>query len=217
MTRRIGALTISQSPRRDLLAPLYAKFPNYEIIEAGALDMIDISNLPDGTQGYYPLTTTLNNGDIVTLDRNFLKPLLQDALEQLESYGVMYSILLCAGDFPDIYGEQPLIKPSAIAQHILATMGIQQIVVISPIDVQNKPIHDKWKHAGFEPMVWTMPTDTTSEQQAEWINYKLTDEPDADCIVLDYVGYPTESILRLHELVKKPIFDLGHLAISTLF
>lgn len=214
MRHRIGALTISQSPRRDLLTPLYIAFPDDEVIECGALDTIDTTTLPDGSDAYYPLTTTLNNGQLMTLDRDFLAPLLQDALDKLESQGVDVSVLLCAGDFPNLVGEMPLVQPTHMAQHILSTMGIRNIAVISPIVIQNQPIADKWTMAGFEARVWTMPSDPTPAQQADWINSQLEQHPEISCVVLDYVGYPTQSILTLQEQVKKPLFELGHLAIS---
>ena len=214
MIQHIGALTISQSPRRDLLAPVCAKFPEYNIIEVGALDDVDCHNLPDGNDATYPLTTTLNNGELVTLDRDFLTPLLQDGLDQLETQGVDFSILLCAGDFPFIKGEMPLFKPTDIAQNILRTIGIRYIAVISPIAIQQDPIHEKWEKAGFHPIVWTMPSDITPIEQAKWINSQLKARAEASCVVLDYVGYPSDSIQTLQRLVHKPIFELGHLALS---
>jgi len=214
MRRRIGALTISQRPRRDLLAPLHTAFPDDDIIEIGALDAVDTSTLPDGSDAYYPLTTTLNNGELVTLDRDFLASLLQSALDELEAQGVEVSVLLCAGDFPHLVGEMPLVQPTHVGQRILGAMGIRNIAVISPMAIQNQPIADKWKTAGFEARVWTMPSDATPTEQADWINTQLEQYPNIACVVLDYVGYPTASIQTLQALVKKPLFELGHLAIS---
>ena len=214
MSPRIGALTISQSPRHDLLKPLRVMFPEYEIIEAGALDGIDTSDLPNGKDAPYPLTTTLTNGQHVTLDRDFLAPLVQKALNRLEAQNIDISILLCAGDFPDLLGHMPLIQPSHMAQKLLRAMGISQVGVISPIAIQVPAIEKKWIQAGFQVTVWVMPPKITVEQQAIWINSQVKRHHNLACVVLDYVGYPTESTLTLQKLVDIPIFDLGHLALS---
>lgn len=216
MKPRIGAITISQSPRHDLLKPMIAMFPEHEIIEAGALDNLNISDLPDGTYAPYPLTTTLNNGDLVTLDRDFLAPLVQNALHKLEAQGVQISVLLCAGDFPKLIGNMPLVKPTDMVQDILRAMGISNLAVISPIAIQQPPIEKKWEDAGFQPSVWTMPSNITAEQQAIWINTQLTTHHQVACVVLDYVGYPTDSMVILQKQITKPVFDLGHLALSAL-
>ncbi len=217
MSQRIGALTISQSPRNDLLRPYYQAFPDCNIIEVGALDSIDVRDLPDGQDSDYPLTTTLNNGDVVTLDRDFLEPLLQSALNELESQGCTVNVLLCAGDFPKLQAEDSLlIKPTDSAHHILRAMNMKQVGGISPIAIQNKPIQAKWEKAGFQPIVWTMPADTTTDERADWINEQLALHPDVECVVLDYVGYPIESIYRFQKTVKKPLFELGQLAISVM-
>lgn len=216
MSRRIGALTISQTPRADLLAPLYEALSDDEIIEAGALDFADAADLPDGSNAFYPLITTLTNGELVTLDRDFLTPLLQQALSELESQDVAISILLCAGDFPDVYGDQLLIKPTDMAQQTLQAMAMTRVAVISPIKLQHRPIESKWIRAGFDVLVWTMPPDLSRQQQAEWINSQLQPHANINCVVLDYVGYPTDSILTLQQIVNVPVFDLGHLAIAAM-
>jgi len=215
MNFRIGALTISQSPRHDLLEPLRVMFPEHDIIEAGALDEMDRQVLPDGTYASYPLTTTLINGERVTLDRDFLAPLVQDALTRLEAQNINIAVLLCAGDFPDLRGNISVIQPTYMAQNILHGMGIKRLAVISPIAIQIPPIERKWTQAEFEPLVWMMPPNRTLEQQSIWINSQLETHSEVACVVLDYVGYPTKSILSLQKLVDKPIFDLGYLALST--
>lgn len=215
MKYRIGALTISQSPRPDLLTPLVEQFPEHTIIEAGALDHVDTSTLPDGTHAPYPLTTTLNNGDHVTLDRDFLAPLVQNALLRLDAQDIDICMLLCAGDFPNLVGNMPVIQPTQFAQHSLRAMGITHLAVISPIMIQVPPIEKKWTDAGFQPIVRTMPQ-TTLEQQASWINSQCEAHPEVTCVVLDYVGYSTASTLTLQQLVRKPIFNLGHFAILAL-
>jgi len=214
MTQRIGALTISQSPRHDLTQPLHHAFPDAEIIEVGALDFIDVNNLHDGSDAYYPLTTSLNSGEVVTLDRDFLSPLLQDGLDDLKHRGVDATILLCAGDFRmDVIGENFVI-PTNVAQSILKTMNMTDMLVISPIELQNKPIKDKWLAKNFQPTVVTMPSDTSTAQRIDWINQQVTEKH--SCIVLDYVGYPMEEVRKLQQGVNKPLFELGQLAIATL-
>ena len=214
MPKTIGALTISQSPRDDLLAPLIEHFPDDTVIEAGALDGIDTATLPDGADAPYPLTTRLHAGSSVTLDRGFLAPLLGQALDTLEAQGVIASILLCAGAFPDLAGNRPLLKPFEFACVTLRAIGIRRIAVVSPIEIQRPPIQAKWIRAGFEPLTWVAPEDAPVATWGMWLNEQMADDSDIACVVLDYVGYPTEQVLALQATVDRPVFDLGHLAVS---
>lgn len=213
MSKRIGALTISQSPRYDLIQPLRLAFPDAEIIESGALDFTDVTQLPDGSDAYYPLTTTLNNGDKVTLDQDFLAPLLQTALDDLQQKNVDATILLCAGDFPDLKGDN-LVKPTETAHNILRSMNILDVLIVSPIAFQNKPIRDKWNEASFNPTVITMPDNSEFLKFIEELNIQTKSAH--DCVVLDYVGFPWAGIRRMQNRMNKPLFELGQLAIATL-
>lgn len=214
--KAIGALTIGQSPRPDLVSPLIQVLPDgYQVLQAGALDGLAPDSLPAPVAGSYPLTTRLQDGTLVMVDETFLAPKLQQALNTLEGWGVIVTLLLCAGTFSELQGARPLFKPFNLARDVLHTLGMQAIGLISPIKEQETPIRRRWTSAGFQPTVWT--ADLT--RQDEQFIYQLERQIETnklECIVLDYVGHPANLVRQLQETAVVPVLDLGQLAMAAL-
>lgn len=213
--KRIGALTIGQSPRPDLVAPLKQLIPDYEIIQAGALDGLTLDELPDISEAAYPLVTRMQNSKVVKVDEDFLSPKLQHAQNQLDSKDVVATLLLCAGTFADLHATHPIYKPFDIACGVLKTLNMKSIGVIAPFPEQVVPIRQRWESMGWEPPVWA--ADLGNQDRA--FHQELTNrinEFELDCIVLDYVGHPLEQVTQLKRSIIQPVIDLGYLAMDIL-
>jgi len=198
ITRLVGAVTIGQAPRPDLLEPLLARLPaGVEVTEVGALDPLGPDDLPKGGDGAYPLTTRLRDARTVTLDEAFLAPLVQAAVDEAERRGATTTLLLCAGGFPDVRARGVLVRPFDAAVAELRSFGARRIAVIVPIEAQVSPSERKWRAAGFDPIV-------------------IVGSPPAldavtgiSAVVLDYVGHPTADVAALRAALTVPLIDLG--------
>ena len=211
---KVGALLIGQSPRSDLVGSLAGLLPEHEIIQVGALDDLTTAVLPP-TTATYPLITKMRDGTAVSIEEQFLIPLLQQKLDELEAIDVVATVLLCAGTFATLQGKRPLLKPFILAQNLLQTCGYQRLGLIAPIVAQEAPIQARWRQAGFETAVWT----ANLSQQDEEFHQKLQTNMQThnlDCILLDYVGHPSDQVHSLQKSVTLPVIDMGTLAISTL-
>jgi protein AroM len=212
----IGALTIGQSPRPDLVAPLRQVLPNgCEVREAGALDALSKVDIPLTTRGAYPLTTQLQDGSLVMVEESFLLPRLQHALTQLEAAGVVATILLCAGTFAGLQATRPFVKPFSITRQVLQTLGLKSLGLIAPIPQQAAPIRQRWQAAGFVPSVWTADLDQQDKSFQEQLTTQIAAHS-LECIVLDYVGHPAARVRQLQEASPLPVIDLGQLAMRAL-
>ncbi len=212
----IGALTIGQSPRPDLVSPLRDRLPaKCKILQAGALDGLTKAALPVIHSETYPLTTRMGDGSSVIIEESFLAARLQQALDQLEEQGVMATILLCAGTFSDLKGMRPLFKPFAIGRALIKSLGLHRIGLIAPMKEQEAPIRERWQAAGFQPTVWT----ADLARQDEGFIHQLNEQVEVhrlECIVLDYVGHSEPLVCQLRETADIPLIDLGQLAIAAL-
>lgn len=213
--KRIGALTIGQTPRPDLVSPLEQLIPDWEIIQAGALDSLTQEELPVISKAAYPLITRMQNGALVTMDENFLGPKLQHAQNRLDSKGVAATLLLCAGTFANLHGTQPIFKPFDIACSVLKALNLKSIGVITPFPEQMVPIQNRWHSNGWEPVVWTADLGNQDRKFQQELLTRIN-EFELDCIVLDYVGHPLEHVARLKRSIKQPVIDLGYLAMVVL-
>ena len=213
--KRIGALIIGQSPRLDLVAPLEQLLPDFEILQAGALDDVRRDDLTGVTKAAYPLVTRMQNGDAVMVEESFIAPRLQQALTRVETKDAVATILLCAGTFADLHAKKPLFKPFDIGYSVLRALNIKTVGLITPIVEQEVPICQRWKSVGLQPFVWTADLgkqDKVFQQQLiEYVHkYGL------ESIVLDYVGHPIDQVRQLQASIDLPVFDLGYLAMVTL-
>jgi len=171
--------------------------------------------LPDPAQGAYPLVTQTRTGARVMVDESFLLPRLAEALGKLEAEGVAGTILLCAGTFANLHGTRPLYKPFEIGQGVLRALNLKTIGLITPVSGQEIPTQVRWEAGGWQTKVWT--ADLTRQDRA--FRDQLFTQIQAnvlECIVLDYVGHPTEIVQQLRETCPVPVIDLGSLAMTTL-
>ena len=212
----IGALTIGQSPRPDLVDPLWYYLPDgCQVEEAGALDGLSASQIPPIAESVYPLTTRLRNGSLVMVEETFLLPRLHQALAHLEAKGVVASILLCAGTFEGLEGRRPFFKPFTVACDLIQAHGLNSLGLIAPIKEQETPIRRRWQAAGFTPTVWTADIGKQDNQFKQHLAAQI-EANDLECIVLDYVGHPAHFITQLQQNTPLPVFDLGQLAMEAL-
>ncbi|MCJ7659096.1 MAG: AroM family protein [Anaerolineales bacterium] len=213
--KRIGALTIGQSPRPDLVAPLMQLLPDCEIIQAGALDDLAPGELPETTNAIYPLVTRMQNGDAVMVDESFIAPKLQQAQNRLETRGVAATMLLCSGSFAHLHATRPIFKPFKIGCSVLGALNMKSIGLITPVAAQEIPIRQRWESMGYETTVWKADLGNQDQAFQQQIGGRINTNI-LDCIVLDYVGYPLAQVIQLQRSIDQPVIDLGYLAMVTL-
>lgn len=214
--RKIGALTIGQSPRPDLVDPLVESLPaDCQVIQAGALDGISPGSLPATASGAYPLSTRLADGTPVLVDEAFLSSRLQRALYRLEEDGAVASILLCAGSFARLQGCRPLFKPFATAQALLRLLGIRTLGLITPVAEQVEPMRQRWQKAGFAATAWSADLAHQDRQFREEVQHRI-EAHRFQMLLLDYVGYPVPWVEELRVGTSIPVIDLGQLSMATL-
>ena len=166
------ALTIGQSPRPALCAPLVGMLPpGVRILEVGALDGItddEIAALTaraDAPDAVYPLVTSMRDGRVVRVEEHDLCRLLNAALRRAltgadaaschsnGATGVVCAVLLCAGSFTSVRSwpsPVPLLKPYDLARAQLAACIRPRRLALVCAEGQEKAIASRWAAAGYE-------------------------------------------------------------------
>lgn len=204
----IGALTIGQAPRQDLVAPLQKALPAVEFRQAGALDRLAFDELPNVRRGEYPLGTRLRDGTAVFVSEAFLLPHLQARLNELEEAGAVATVLLCAGTFAELRGKRPLFKPFDLAKETLRTLGLNRLSVHTPFAPQISPIVSRWAAANFDVDGWAAPF---APQDEAFLQQAHTMTAGKEVLVLDYVGHEETAVQELQQQLALPVLDLGQL------
>jgi hypothetical protein len=210
----IAAYTIGQTPRPDLTRDLADRLPSVRFEVVGALDGLSAADIPDPEPGGYPLETRLRDGTRVVVDSAFLEPRLQAAVSEQDDR-VAAHLVLCAGPFPELTAQRPLIRPFEASVAELRRLGMRSVEVVVPFAAQAAPAANKWEAAGFRCRPHAIEVATGERPVEEWVMERL-EGTDADALVFDYVGLPSSLLDQVAAAVSLPVFDLGHLAMDRL-
>ncbi|HHE47772.1 MAG TPA: AroM family protein, partial [Candidatus Acetothermia bacterium] len=84
--RRLGVVTIGQSPRDDVVPELRALLPkNVIVVETGALDGLSKEEIPPPQAPERTLVTRLSDGTELQVDKAFVHGRLEAAVRSLET------------------------------------------------------------------------------------------------------------------------------------
>ena len=142
--RKIGLITIGQSPRTDVVPEIREILgQDVQILETGALDGLSMEeieglNPEEGCENV--LVSRLKDGAWVTMDENKLIPLLEERIKQLEEQGAALGVLLCTGLFPSIQeGEIPIIYPFRLMETVLPCFSRRgRVGIVTPDEKQKE-------------------------------------------------------------------------------
>jgi len=215
--RTVGVYTIGQTPRPDLTEDLARRFPSTRFHVMGALDGLTAEEVAKADAQTaettpYPLETRLRNGTRIVVDAAFLEPLLQESISARDVH-VTAHLVLCAGPFPNLTAEAPLLRPFELAAANFAGQKFETLHGVVPFAAQARPAARKWERAGFSCRTLALDAKPDDVSVARWLAPRVTD---ADALVFDYVGFASRILDEVAAEVSVPVFDLGHLALDAL-
>lgn len=152
--KKIGMLTIGQSPRVDVLPVLINILGDgYQIIQAGALDEKtgeDLEKIPFA-EGDYVLVSRLRDGTEVKMTKNYVLPLLQEKIWSLEKQDVDLTVLMCTSKFPRFFSKRLVVTPQEILKGILvASLKAGRLGVVYPAKEQMEMAENEFSRQDVE-------------------------------------------------------------------
>lgn len=154
----VGLLTIGQASRRDELAADVAGAlgDGYRVLARGALDGLSRDEIAavGPRPGGELLVSQLADGTSVRLDRDAILARLQAQVDELETAGVVATLLLCTGEFPSFSHRRPLLVPSApLRGAVLGLAAGGRIASMVPLPEQVEQDVAWWREVGADPIV----------------------------------------------------------------
>ncbi|MDI6600661.1 MAG: AroM family protein [Thermoanaerobacteraceae bacterium] len=203
MNKRIGTVTIGQSPRTDIIPEIMRVLGEVEIIERGALDglaMEDINGLSPENEVNI-LVSRLKDGTEVKLSENKILGLMQQKIDELNHLGVDAILLLCTGEFPNFNSQVLLIKPSDVIKGIISSFR-QDICpgIMVPDEDQVDMTANKWGKYNNILVSAASPYRDFNEiiKAAEKLKA-------CDLIVMDCMGYSIKMKEAVRRYTGKPV------------
>ncbi|MCJ7623731.1 MAG: AroM family protein [Anaerolineaceae bacterium] len=206
--KKIGAVTIGQSPRDDILPEMLEVLgPEYEIIEAGALDGLSLAEVrllrPD--PGDYVLVTRMADGSDVMVAERLIAPLVQEKVQGLFDLGIALVILLCTGDFPAFETTGLLIRSKEVLFGMVnAVARGRKLGVLCPAESQIPLLTPYWamiENCELEVCA-VSPYDPMTAIEPSAARLK---DAGVDLIVMDCMGYTFQMQEQIRRLTGVPV------------
>ncbi|WAH37105.1 AroM family protein [Alicyclobacillus dauci] len=204
----IGAITIGQSPRVDIIPELQVHLGSEAVFrELGALDGLTPAEVdamrPTGDNEV--LVTRMRDGSSVTISDEAVIPRIQQSIQKLEN-DVSAIVLLCTGTFPILTAKVPLLVPEYLLTNFVRGMaGVKpfKLGVLTPDEGQFNQQETRWRNVVSElALRAASPYDGLEAVVEEGRRFK-TDEVDA--VVLDCMGYTGEMKEHLRRELPCPV------------
>lgn len=208
MKKKIGAITIGQSPRVDVTDEMKDILgENIEILQAGALDGFSKEKIAQfiPKEGDYVLVSRLRDGSSVKFGERYILPRLQECVKKLEEEGAEVIVFICTGKFPDIFQtKRLLLYPYTILHAVVPKLTSRsRIGVINPDPDQIKQCVEKWGESVEK--VEAVAGSPYGDFQAVIDAANALKVKDVDVIVMDCIGYTVKMKQTIQEITGKPV------------
>ncbi len=203
MKRRVGFVTIGQSPRTDVTSDIMGVLgSDIEVVECGALDELteeQIKSLAPVNEDFF--VTRLRNGREVRVSVKKIVTLVQGCVKKIEPLVDIVAII-CTGEFPPIESSKPLVKLSTLIESVTRALSVKRLGVIIPDPRQSKMVYEKWKSVAQDVKIASASPYTGSEEELVEAARQMLDR---DLVVLDCIGYTTRAKKVVAEVAGKPV------------
>ena len=208
MKKKIGIITIGQSPRTDVVPEMTAFFgEGVEVLERGALDGLTLEEVrayePDA--GMIHLCTRMRDGSEVVVAKEKLLPKIQEAVDDLNREQVTLILLLCVGEFPQFRSTCLVVEPQKIVDHcIQGLIGVShRLGIVIPIAEQ-----EDWVRETFSELTTSITVSVASPYAGQIelpAAAAILKEAACDLIVMYCMGFNRQLTRPIREITAKPV------------
>lgn len=205
---RIGAVTIGQSPRADVL-PEFRRALGLEaqVVERGGLDGLTPGQVRAlaPREGDGVLVTRLADGTEVRLAERPAARRIERDVRALEAEGVELIVLFCTGTFPGLASRVPLIVPDPLLNHLVAALLPAGVLgVVMPAADQLPAAARKWRLSGLEVVGEAVSPYSAAPAEVEQAARRMAARR-PDLIVLDCIGFSGEIRRVFRRITGRPV------------
>jgi protein AroM len=208
MGKKIGIITIGQSPRKDVVPEMTPFFGNnVEVLEAGALDGLT----PDQVKTYYPengmthLVSRMRDGTEIIVAKEKLIPRIETAIIDLNRKSVSLILLLCVGNFPQFESACLIVEPQKIVDHCIEGLigASHRLGIVIPIAEQ-----EDWVRETFSELTTSITVTVASPYAGQndlLAAAAILNEAACDLIVMYCMGFNRQLTRPIREITAKPV------------
>jgi len=203
---RIGAVTIGQAPRDDVVPELQSHIgPGVAVVQRGALDGLSLEQIRDHSpeSGEQTLVSRLRDGSEVEIDRRLAVTRVQSSIDKLQT-GARLILLLCTASFEELESNVPLLRPAEILDRIVGSMEVRRLGVFTPSLEQIPTQRQRWRGLASEEVVVVAASPYLDPRGVADAAAELVDR-EVDAVVMDCIGYTEAMKARLLGTMAIPV------------
>ena len=195
--RKIGAVTVGQSPRTDITADADTFFHGQvEILESGALDSYSLEEVQSLSrpEGDYLLTSRMRDGAEVHVARSHILLNLQKCISHLEYLGAELILMFCTGELALLRQTVPLACSS------------RHIITLTPSPAQADQSERRWRSWLPEFTFTSLPVSpyAVPPDFSEAIK-TISRSSDTGLVIMDCLGFSMQMKKELEKQCTKKI------------
>jgi len=207
MKRVLGAVTIGQSPRTDLIPEMREILgADIAVIEGGALDGLSYEEVLEFRPGPgdYVLVTRMADGRTVKITKKHILPRMQAQIDRLVQEGAEVIALACTGEFPRFRCEKLLVEPEKVLGHVVRALArSSRLGILIPDEDQVTQACERWKDAAADLKV--MPASPYGAPEKIESASKSLRDWGADIVAMDCIGYTLAMKDLVREITGRPV------------
>lgn len=217
--KKIGIITIGQSPRPDIvndMAPFFGK--GVKIIERGVLDRLtheEVNNLsPD--QAMLPLCTRMADGAEVIIAKEKILPRIQRLTHELNTQNVSLILILCVSSFPQFESKALLVYPKRIVDRCVEGLidRSHRLGLVIPV-----PEQKEWAQTSFSsmtPFIYVSTASPYGDKHRLPDAAKALNKAHCDLIVMYCMGFTQDSSKVVRTLTGRPVILASSIVARTI-
>lgn len=208
---RVGAVTVGQSPRIDIMPDIAPLLPGVEIVERGALDHYsdpELDAMMSARRDPVLATRRRDGREIIVAEDDVMEG-LRRGISELGESGVEAILLLCTGTFPELDSRAPILYPEHLLSGLVgAVCRGCALGVMTPAAAQAPFQQERWERAlGKEATIsvaHVSPYATEALQGVETGAAYLA-QRGVDMVVMDCLGYTREMRALAKRVLERPV------------
>ncbi|HXZ44784.1 MAG TPA: AroM family protein [archaeon] len=207
MMKRVGMITIGQSPRVDVVPEVMALVDTpMEVVEAGALDGLNLDEVRRMAPGPNDetLVTRMADGTGVHVAKRHIIPRLQSCIDHLAPR-VEVVVLLCTGIFPEFHSSVPVLEPQRLVDRVVQAVVSPggQVGLMIPAAAQAQASRRKMEEYGLVARVAVAsPYGRFEEVRHAAATFR---DSDVKAVVMHCIGYDAKMKAEVRQQSGKPV------------
>ena len=208
MGKKIGIITIGQSPRMDVVPEMTPFFGGHvEVLEVGAMDGLTLAQ----TRAYRPeagmthLASRMRDGTEILIAKEKILTRIERAVNDLNQQNVSLILLFCVGVFPKFPSRYLIVEPQRIVDHCVKSLISEDdhLGILIPITEQEAWVREIFLK--ITPRITVTDASPYSDRSSlDWAGRVLR-EANCDLIVMYCMGFNRPLANEIRQITGKPV------------